>query len=185
MFWNKKDKGPDLPDLPPMRPSFTTESFKIKMDKPESFNSGLPSFPDLSSDNLPAQNSMKDSFDSSEHEEIPLKEISRPFKTMEIPEISMPKSQESKPLPPPPTFQYTPIVQQQKNDIFVKIEKFQTARKSLSSATEKVSEIESLLRKIREVRMREEQELTAWEKEISDTKAKIETVTRNLFDKVE
>ena len=64
-----------------------------------------------------------------------------------------------------------------------KIEKYQSARKALSSAQDKMMEIDELLRKIRETRMREEQELAAWEKEVVSAKTKIQEVSQNLFER--
>ena len=47
-----------------------------------------------------------------------------------------------------------------------------------------MEEIEELLHKIRETRMREEQELTAWEKEVAAVKSKVQEVSHNIFDKL-
>ena len=71
------------------------------------------------------------------------------------------------------------------NDIFVKLDKFYSARKSLVDAQQKLEDIDALLRKIREIKMREEQELNSWEKEIMDIKTRINDVALNLFEKVE
>jgi len=69
--------------------------------------------------------------------------------------------------------------------VFVKIDKFQSARKALLSSQTRIKDIESLLKKIREVRLREDQELAAWEKDLTETKSYIEEVSKNLFDKME
>jgi uncharacterized protein YlxW (UPF0749 family) len=70
-------------------------------------------------------------------------------------------------------------------DVYVKIDRFHTARKSLNGARDKLAVIEELMRKIRETRMREEQELASWEKDIDSVKTKVEDVTKNIFEKVE
>ena len=70
-------------------------------------------------------------------------------------------------------------------DIFVKLDKFYSARKSLMDAQRKVGEINELLRKIRETKMREEQELTGWEKELMAIKSRINEIDINLFEKVD
>ena len=78
-----------------------------------------------------------------------------------------------------------PILSNQKNqDIFVKIDKFQSARKALNSAKEQLEEINNLLRKIRETKLREEQELSLWEKDLSAAKARIQEITENIFEKI-
>ncbi len=55
----------------------------------------------------------------------------------------------------------------------------------LKETQEKLNEIDSLLARMRDIKMREEQELAVWEKEISAAKARIQDVTSNIFDKVE
>lgn len=70
-------------------------------------------------------------------------------------------------------------------DVYIKIERFNSARKALNSAREKLREIEEVMRKIRETRMREEQELASWEKEIDSVKTKVEDVTKSIFEKTE
>lgn len=70
-------------------------------------------------------------------------------------------------------------------DVYIKIDRFHSARKSLNSAREKLKEIDELIGKIRETKMREEQELSSWEGEIETIKSKVEDVTKNIFEKVE
>lgn len=77
-----------------------------------------------------------------------------------------------------------PIIKSRAEEVFVKIDKFVAARKALQTAEEKVNDIESLLKKIRETKLREEQELSNWEKEVSLVKAKIEEVNSTIFDKL-
>lgn len=70
-------------------------------------------------------------------------------------------------------------------DVYVKIDRFHSARKALTSARNKLAEIEEVMRKIRETRMREEQELASWEKDIDSVKSRVEDVTKNIFEKIE
>ena len=70
-------------------------------------------------------------------------------------------------------------------DVYVKIDRFHSARKALTGARNKLTEIEEVMRKIRETRMREEQELASWEKDIDSVKSKVEDVTKNIFEKIE
>ena len=44
-------------------------------------------------------------------------------------------------------------------DVYVKIDRFHSARKALNGAREKLKDIEEIMKKLRETRMREEQEL--------------------------
>ena len=71
------------------------------------------------------------------------------------------------------------------SDIYVKVDKFISARKALENAQQKVNEMQELLKVIRETKMREEQELAYWEKEMTSAKAQVQQVTENIFGKVE
>ncbi len=71
------------------------------------------------------------------------------------------------------------------NDIFVKLDKFYSARKALFDTQGKLQEIDALLRKIRETKLREEQELSSWENELASIKNKINDVAINLFEKID
>lgn len=70
-------------------------------------------------------------------------------------------------------------------DIFVKIEKFQAAKRSLQTTHEHLEQIESILKKIRETKLKEEQELTTWEKDLSLAKSRIQEINENIFEKLE
>jgi len=70
-------------------------------------------------------------------------------------------------------------------DIFVKIDKFYSARKSLQEIRGKFEEMNELIRKIREIKLREEQELSMWEKEMGHVKSRIQHVTENIFEKID
>ncbi len=67
-------------------------------------------------------------------------------------------------------------------DVFVKIDKFYSAKKALNSISGKLVEIDDLLKKIRETKIREEQELSGWEKEIENVKSKVQEVRESIFE---
>lgn len=148
-----------------------------------------------------------------DHQEDPEESVNAPrneqsFKTVEVeewspqqqsipsmaaPPTSPPKSSRvpSPSLAPPPRTPFPPssMAPQQRpeknGDIFVKIDKFYSAKRALEAAALKINEIDALLQKIRETKMREEQELTGWEKDIATIKARIKDVTDTIFEKVE
>lgn len=157
MFWSKKKEGAGLPELPPLKPVFRQRIEEPEAEEPEAF----PEFPEK------------------EAEEAEVPEIPEPKKAPKIEEI-----EELSPIPVERAVaELRPA--RKTEDIFVKIDKFHSARKSLALARTKLHEIDQLLGKIRETRMREEQELESWEKEIDLIKSKIEDVTKNIFEKVE
>ncbi len=71
------------------------------------------------------------------------------------------------------------------SDVFIKIEKFHSAKKALETVQQQIEQIDELLKKIRETKLKEEQELAAWEKEISNAKTKIQNVNETIFEKTE
>ncbi len=48
---------------------------------------------------------------------------------------------------------------------------------------EKMEDIDELVKKIREVKMREEQELGSWENDLINIKSRIKDVSENIFEK--
>ncbi len=154
----------------------------------------LPSFPDSPIDKGFSQTAIKDAVKTEmiRNDSLiskPLEE--KPFKTIEMDEWSPTKPQPSL-KKPENSFEKEeiklPIQKYQKpqpgeKDVFVKIDKFYTAKKSLDAIKEKIEEIDSLLKKIRETKLREEQELAAWERDVSTVKSRIHEITENIFEK--
>jgi len=67
------------------------------------------------------------------------------------------------------------------SDVFVKIEKFNTARRSLNGIKGKIDEMDLMLKKIRDIKLREEQEISGWEKDIATLKSRIQDINENIF----
>lgn len=74
---------------------------------------------------------------------------------------------------------------QQQADVFVRIDKFHSARKSLNEIQNRLDDIDELIRRIKDTKLKEEQELASWEKDLMQVKSRIQTVTENIFEKVE
>jgi len=103
---------------------------------------------------------------------------------------SVPTKQVIKPIPlieKKPKEEYTPLpfksVESKHEDVFIKIDKFYSARKALDEAKQQLNQVEDLLRKIRETRLREEQELENWERDLITAKSRIQEVNKNIFEK--
>ena len=73
----------------------------------------------------------------------------------------------------------------QPTDVFVKIDKFHSARRALSEIKGKLHDIDELIKKIRETKLREEQELANWERDVMHIKSRVESVNENIFEKVD
>lgn len=195
MLFKKKDDDLRLPDLPPARNSFgSSSSFADRtIDEPdEDEKHALPTFPDSPSHNRFSQAMIKDAVGEPREEVGEKKKPSfveldewRPSQKMEqehyFDENSRPEYFESKMRR---DFAKREM-RQPESDVFIRIEKFRSARRSLDDVKVKLSEIDELIKRIRETKLREEQEFAFWEKELEAIKGRVQEVTENIFEKVE
>ena len=207
MLWSKKEDRKALPDLPPFKGPIGTDvkqggivGLDEEYEDDDLERHELPSFPDSMQDKGFSQAAIKDAVGYSGNQKTsPVFPAGDRFKTVEMEEWT-PSIQErsSKPIietapererileePPHENFSDNFSKAQKNSDIFVKLDKFYSARKALVDAQMKLEDIDALLRKIRETKLREEQELTGWEKELMGVKARLNDVTGNLFEKVD
>jgi len=68
--------------------------------------------------------------------------------------------------------------------VFVRIDRFQEGVSNLQEVKRKVQEIDALIKRTKEIRAKEEQELTEWEHEIEKIKGRLENIDRKIFSKV-
>lgn len=171
MFWNKKEEKSNLPALPPMSPEYNNFPQAIsRNNSKESEENSLPSFPEPMNHGF-SQAAIKNAVSTEEiGEELPAES-----KTVEVEEWT-PKNL-------PVEEAYSSPIAKKRHDVYVKIDKFQSGKNALDEATKKLEEIDELLSKIRETKMREEQELSSWEKELTAIKARIQNVSENIFEK--
>jgi hypothetical protein len=71
-----------------------------------------------------------------------------------------------------------------KEPVFVKLDKFKEAVERFDEIKDKVSEIENALRKLREIKEKEDSELKAWGEEMQLIRQKVETIDNSLFNKI-
>lgn len=200
MFLRKKEES-SLPDLPPLEVPKTEinndlkNDFEDNEDETDNEKHSLPSFPDSPIQKGFSQAAIKDAIsdeDNSEEELLNTPKDEKAFKTIEMDEWSSDKEENQK-----SSFQPASLPQKQMinkptqaqpkketaGDIFVKIDKFYSAKKSIAAISSKVEEVENLLNKIREIKMREEQELSNWEKDLNLIKSRLKDVTETIFEK--
>lgn len=195
MFWKKESKKeenklPDLPgkrlsrlEMPPINPDIPSEP---ELDE---FRPGAQSKPDFNreEDFSPRTKIPELPRFKMNHEPRPEFPKAVPFNSPEFADI---KEQEEEIIPPQTLIpRHAEYAQEQsirqKGPIFIRLDKFKSAKSSLDNIKEKVIEINELLKKIREIRQKEEQELEYWEKEIHDIQNKLNAVTESIFEKVE
>jgi|SRR3989338_8099889 len=192
MFWDKKSKEEGLPDLPSL-PPIPNENMDFNNEK-QPQRQILPSFPDSPMKRGFSQAAIKDAIapempdtvnialqprtiEMDSDEQLPITNKENEEELSSIPLFPAPKR-----AMPLPAFQ----PQTQKNaDIFIRIEKYHDAKKALKEIQVAMLDIDNVLKKIRETKLREEQELLGWEKEIEKTKARVKEVVENIFEKVD
>jgi hypothetical protein len=69
--------------------------------------------------------------------------------------------------------------------IYIRLDKFKAGLESFEDIKGKLTEIEDLLVKIKEMKDKEEKELDEWEREIQVVKARIEQIDNDVFKNVE
>ena len=69
--------------------------------------------------------------------------------------------------------------------VFIRIDKFEESMKIFQDIRSQISDIEKLIKNTKEIKAKEEEELTSWEAEIQTVKNKIEKVNQEIFSRVE
>jgi hypothetical protein len=182
----KKQKLKGLPDLPPSM----TELPNIKDYNPEFSHEehepphGLPSFPDSPMQKGFSQSAIKDAVDSPDPKDLSVNLPELPsFQEGENPNTT--ELEEWTPqLPSPPTAQLKlpPPSHNLNKPIFVKLDKFKDAKESLENIKSKLIEMEELLKIVKDLKAKENQELTQWETEVEKIKARINSINSDIFE---
>jgi len=197
MFFKKKEDKGRLPDLPPLpadsfairKPERTgiLNDFSLDSEQEKQERHSLPSFPDSLMRKGFSQSAIKDAVGQNQRSELPElpddAEIVKKEREAEKKEWA-----EDEGLYSPSEIIEIPRKAgngvEKNQDIFVKLDKFKNGKKSLNEMRERIDEIDGLFKRIREVKMREEQELAGWEAEINFVKDRLKQVTENIFEKV-
>ncbi len=76
-------------------------------------------------------------------------------------------------------------INRKEEPIFIRIDKFQMAVEVLQEIRNKISDIERVLNKTKEIKRQEEIEIEEWKKEVQILKSRLETIDRELFSKLD
>ena len=188
MFWDKKDKNklPDLPSSPSTLPIRMPGNENEDEESHEIHK--LPSFPDSPMNKGFSQSAIKDAVNTEEQEEV--EDNSQGlgnFKIVEMEEwspepVKSSKMQTFPVVPSPPLTSKSMSSISKQKEIYIKIDKFNSARRSIEFIGEKINQIDNLLKRVREVKLREEQELTGWEKELAVLRSRIKEINSTIFE---
>ncbi len=83
-----------------------------------------------------------------------------------------------------PSVSVAPVQTRGAEPVFIRVDKFEGAMQIFNQTRKKMDEIEKILGDIKNLKDKEDQELTSWENEIMALKDKIEKVNADIFSKV-
>jgi len=186
MGWFSKKKEveeqevPVLPELPE-QDNLVLPSKKDFPEPPKTPNKELPKIKEETS-MLPELPEPKLEYPEPIEKPITKPQEMQKSKFAPLPKVPIKESKSEKPSEPmlptqPPKIKIKPI--------YVRLDKFETTEESLDEIKNKIIEIESFLKKIKEIKTQEEKELEDWEREIQVIKARIESIDKNIFSKLD
>lgn len=193
---------PEMPDLPPMNTQVTQEKAvekkvfqePIKSVAKPSIRDELPALPTLSSSktaNKLNQDLIKSSFETDKKPYTQELEPSGRFRIEDsdsIREADSRRKEDLKKFDIPRVHEKLvrlPYKEDKAEPVFVRIDKFQNALKSFNEIKKQLVAIEDYLAEVREIKAKEEQELGEWDKEIIEIKSKLDSIDREIFNKLE
>ncbi len=176
----------DVPDIPlaPQLPNLPREH---KKELPE-----LPSFPNSPFHENFNQQIVKSAVDdlhddlySSEDNEVMVEELPRDFHHEMIPLLPAKPMQNNQIFPQNQAINQMQILKPaQPDSVFVRIDKFQSAQNDFEDIKSKVKEVNLLLKRIKEVKAREDAEISEWINNIEQIKEKLSQIDENIFNKI-
>jgi len=194
LFGNKKEEIYELPSLP----SLDNDNFNLGSvpESPPGLNGfqsqeglGIPPVGVVSLPNLPSSNRrdfnqerIKEAVSNPSRGLLPGGRVVQPIvaepfeqgivddiRARELPDDEMPIKRYSKKTEP----------------IYVRLDKFETTVQSFEEIKNKIFEIEKLLSKIKEIKVQEERELNEWEIEVRAIRARIDSIDKDVFGKLD
>ncbi|MEK6909004.1 MAG: hypothetical protein AABX23_03055 [Nanoarchaeota archaeon] len=195
MFGKKKENGGELPDLP-MSGAPSMRDYQRTMLPPiesqqDSEVHGLPSFPDSLMNKGFSQSMIKSAVEDEDKNLPELPEWdqesiqAKPVRTMELDEWTpraSPQRQQNKQMMSESLKMSSNQQINDKRPIFVKLDKFKEARESLVKISEKLDQMDELLKMIKDLKSKEDEEINSWEKDIESIKARILFINKEIFE---
>jgi|SRR3989338_3139045 len=172
---------PELPKLPRL-PELLDES---------DFEKSLPKLPDYSinvNDNEFSKNILKKAISGKKEEMIGADEFVREQMMPEHLEIKPSKLEFPYETENQKHFESRKWIEpkiKKRGEVFIKIEKFEESLKIFELTKNKISEMEKLLANIKELKEKEDRELSHWMVEIQTIKNQTEKVERDIFSRLE
>jgi valyl-tRNA synthetase len=197
-WFSKKEKVPEIPpapQLPPLpkkqvpeinSPNQINEGFQMPFPPQSQPQSQIPSVPSNTQIQTPEDNEVKVTppLDGAHFKENKSMIPSPPSPPRQM---QKPKIQENE---KPRTVELSPSIQPEQHftkkaePLFIRLDKFQNAKKEFNQVQIKVKEIEFVLRKIKDVKSKEENEISSWQTEVEKIKSRLAEIESNIFSKI-
>jgi len=181
---------PEFPELPKLPELPELDEFSYEEDSlPQ-----LPKFPNSPLGDKFSQNIIKEAiagekedkevFDAEDFQEkekgMMQKPLTGDFENYEKGILVKPKLKEV-----PSNFVTKNYMTRKAEPIFIRIDKFEESMKIFQEIRTQVSEIEDLIKNVKEIKSKEEGELASWETQIQVIKNQIEKVNQDIFSRIE
>lgn len=160
-LFSKKVEVPQLPPVTqvPEPPRYTQEVPPLPT---------LPSFPPYQSESQANFSGEREVMTSDNLPQIPIKQI-EPVQSIQPVQQMQPNQT---------------IKRDSDNTIFVRMDKFEEARRDFDEIKRKVKEIEQVLGKVKEMKSKEDNEISDWTSGLEKIKSKISGIDENFFNKI-
>jgi hypothetical protein len=197
MAWFKKEKEdeslPELPELPTSTDlNFPSQNELSGLEQKQEIPEVPSGLPEIETHALPT---LPESTTGERFNQQAIKQAvnTKGFQKSQFPPLQPPATKSIPPIPYKPagkrtlemTENFTPRSTKKAEPVFIRLDKFQAAIETFEDIKTKIIEIEDLLRKTREIKTKEEQELEEWEREIHLIKSRINTIDKNIFNKLD
>ncbi len=160
----------------------------LKKEEEEKESRSLPSFPDSPFQKGFAQSAIKEAVEDNRLPPVPKSYVKDLPEIPGPPHINHSKHSDFQVHLPPKNLHEEDeetFHEHHHADVFIKIDKFKSAKRSLEITKEKLSEVEDIIKKLRETTTKEEAHLNNWEKELETVRNKVREVSENIFERVE
>jgi len=204
MSWFKKEEGrsipirdPTLPELPESGESAVFPSERdsdSSLAPPNVQGNNLPPLPEDNSEIRSNQEEIKSAINNSPPlnspplNPPPQKMQRSRFDHMESPQGFTEQPQQVSSTPPENTSPETNFVRhssKKNGPIYIRLDKFEKALETFDEVRNRITEVENLLIKTKELKEREGKELEEWERELHIIKSRIEAIDKDLFSKLD
>lgn len=172
----KKEEIPKLPELP--EPLELPKLPEVETSYPKNLPQ-LPQYPSNTLGNQLSQNTIKEAVTGKKEGEVGAANLPQLHK------IKSPLGSELHKISPIETPKKIEKRTKSKKPVFIRIDKFEESLDIFEETKNKIMEMEKMLIEIKELKEKEEKELSEWEAQIQTIKNQTEKVERDIFSKIE